>query len=231
MGLLRLTIKHAPLALIAMVLWSCASARNVEESEWTVLELSSDDGKPMHLVGTVHYLDLEGGVYVIRDESGVQYNPINLPDQFKKDGLYVEADAVSRDGMVSIAMVGPLIELSRVRKSDRPTGLVGTTWLLEDLSGSGIVDRTQATLAFLDDGRVSGSGSCNRFNGTVTISRSDITFGDLVSTRKACVEAVMNQEARYFEALEKATRFDVDEPFLLIYVEGSDQPLKFIRAN
>ena len=226
-----MTVKHAPIALIAMFLWSCATTKNDGESDWTELEVTAPGDKAFRVSGTVKFLDLEGGVFVIRDDAGVQYNPTNLPEPFRQDGLSIEADAFRRDGMVSIAMVGPMIELSRIRERPRPTGLTGTSWLLEDLAGLGVVDNSQATLAFLEDGQVSGSGSCNRFSGSVTIDGNDVSFGNLVSTRKACIESIMRQEDRYLEALEKANRFELDGSFLLLHVEGSSKPLKFIRVD
>jgi hypothetical protein len=63
----------------------------------------------------VHYLDLEGGLFVIRDAQGVQYNPTNLPETFRRDGMLVEAEAQRRDDMASIGMVGSIVELLRIR--------------------------------------------------------------------------------------------------------------------
>jgi hypothetical protein len=70
----------------------------------------------MTIVGTVGRLDLEGGVYVIRDAQGAQYQAINLPEAFQRDGMSVEAQARRRDDMASIGMVGTLVELIRIRE-------------------------------------------------------------------------------------------------------------------
>jgi hypothetical protein len=70
----------------------------------------------LKLTGTIHRLELEGGQYVIRDAKGEQYKPVNLPAAFERDGLAVEAEARRRDDMVSTAMVGPLVELIRIRE-------------------------------------------------------------------------------------------------------------------
>jgi heat shock protein HslJ len=66
--------------------------------------------------------------------------------------------------------------------------LRGSAWRLEDLGGAGVVDRVEATLEFTEDGKVGGSGSCNRFFGTVEISGQSMKLGP-GSTRKSCVEA------------------------------------------
>jgi len=109
--------------------------------------------------------------------------------------------------------------------------LLGTSWRLEDLGGAGVLDRVEATLEFPDTGKVAGSGSCNRFFGSVDISGESIKFGSLGSTRKACAEAVMNQEGKYFKALQDAERFRLDGSMLLIYIRGMAKPLRFVRKE
>ena len=67
------------------------------------------------IVGTVHYSDVEGGVYTIRTDDGVSYDPTNLPAEFKKEGLAVEAEARKQDAMAGIHQVGPIVRLTRIR--------------------------------------------------------------------------------------------------------------------
>jgi hypothetical protein len=66
---------------------------------------------------------------VIRDAGGTQYNPTNLPEPFQVDGKAVEAEARRRDDMASIGMVGPIVELIRIREraggDTSAIGLVG----------------------------------------------------------------------------------------------------------
>ena len=174
-------------------------------------------------------------MYVIRDAAGTSYNLTNLPSEFRVDGLAVEADATRRDDLVSIGMVGPMVDLLRIRKATsketEPSGLSGTSWRLEDLSGTGVLDHVQATLALAADGAVSGNASCNQFHGTATVTGSPVSFGTLATTRKACAEAVMNQEQRYLEALRRAERFERKGSILYIYVAGKSDPLRFTAMD
>jgi len=106
----RTAMISVTLALVA----SCASPR---EPGWVEIpSMSADSGEVMRITGTVHRLEVEGGVFVIRDAQGTQYNPTNLPDAFRKEGIAVEAEARRRDDMASIGMVGPIIELRRIRQ-------------------------------------------------------------------------------------------------------------------
>ncbi len=109
--------------------------------------------------------------------------------------------------------------------------LTGTAWRLEDVAGAGIVDGSEATLEFLAEGKVAGRGSCNRFFGTAKASGESIGFTGLGSTKMACAEALMDQEAKYLAALEGAKRFTRSGPTLLIYAEGLEQPLRFVQAD
>jgi len=107
--------------------------------------------------------------------------------------------------------------------------LAGSSWLLEDLTGAGVVDRVQATLDFTEPGRVVGNASCNRFFGSVAIAGTTINIGSLGATRMACAEAVNNQEMKYLKALENAERFTVEGTILQIFVKGEAKPLRFTR--
>jgi heat shock protein HslJ len=107
--------------------------------------------------------------------------------------------------------------------------LVGSEWLLEDLSGAGVMDNVRATLSFPEGGKVAGRGSCNRFFGPAEVAGSGLKLGPLGSTRMACPEAVMNQETKYLNALQAAERYEWKDPYLLVYCKGFDKPLRFTR--
>jgi hypothetical protein len=46
----------------------------------------------------------------------VQYLPLNLPDQFRQDGLAVRAELQRRDDHGSYCMVGPVVEILSIRE-------------------------------------------------------------------------------------------------------------------
>ena len=106
----------------------------------------------------------------------------------------------------------------------------GTSWVLEDLAGAGVMDYVRATLEFPEPGRVAGNGSCNRFFGSATISGGAHGRAARLDpeglSRSRC-----NQEDRYLEALQGATRFAMDGPWLLVYSAGLEKPLRFTAAE
>lgn len=70
---------------------------------------SSPDG--IELQGTVVYKDFEGGFFAIDGDDGKTYDPINLPDAYKKDGLKVKATVRVRKDVVGFHMAGTIIEI------------------------------------------------------------------------------------------------------------------------
>jgi heat shock protein HslJ len=109
--------------------------------------------------------------------------------------------------------------------------LPGSEWRLVDLAGTPAIPDSKATLAFPEAGRVAGNGSCNRFTGSLAISGDTLKIGALASTRMACMaNNVSAQEDSYLKALGAATRYAYQDPYLLIYAEGYDKPLRFTRA-
>lgn len=66
--------------------------------------------------GTVKFIDLEGGFYGIVGDDGKKYDPTNLDQQFKEDGLRVRFEAKIRRDIASIHMWGTIIELTKIEK-------------------------------------------------------------------------------------------------------------------
>ena len=113
-----------------------------------------------------------------------------------------------------------------------PKTLGDATWLLEDLAGRGVIDNSHTTIQFLADGKVAGSGGCNRYNGKVTLKGALITFTPMASTMMACAPALMDQETRFFDALTKADTVSIDKTgALLIGVKGEARPLLFRKET
>lgn len=90
--------------------------------------------------------------------------------------------------------------LANMTEPPFPTPMVPSTDLTADFSG----------------GRVSGSGGCNRFNGSYKTNGKQLTIGPLASTFKACEEGVMTQETRFLKALQAAQRYEINNDGLTI---------------
>ncbi len=63
------------------------------------------------ITGTIVYKGLEGGFFAIDGDNGSKYDPISLPESFRKDGLKVKVTARLRKDAMSIHMYGSIIEI------------------------------------------------------------------------------------------------------------------------
>jgi len=86
------------------------------QTDWvTPTQAAEKGGQAIHIVGIIRHLEMEGGFYAIRGSDSVTYDPRNLPSEFQKDGLTVEADARRRDDVMGIHQVGVIVDLERIR--------------------------------------------------------------------------------------------------------------------
>jgi len=58
----------------------------------------------------VRFSNVEGGCWTIEQDQR-DYQPMNLPAEFQRDGLPVRVTFVRRDDRVSFCMLGPIIQL------------------------------------------------------------------------------------------------------------------------
>lgn len=88
-----------------------------------------------------------------------------------------------------------------------PSALVDTNWVLtyyNDGEGTvqGIADGTMITANFLADGTLNGSAGCNNYQTTFETTDDTMSIEPAASTRMACDQAIMDQEAAFLLALE-----------------------------
>jgi hypothetical protein len=103
--------------VLLMAVAACANgAAGRDEAAWvTPSPAAEEGGTDVRITGVVAHVELEGGFYAIRGDDGVTYDPTNLPPEFQKDGLKVEAEARRRDDMMGIHQAGPIVQLVRIR--------------------------------------------------------------------------------------------------------------------
>jgi heat shock protein HslJ len=114
--------------------------------------------------------------------------------------------------------------------------LTGTEWRLVSFGPAGseasLVAGTTVTLKFGEDGRASGSTGCNSYGGTYQVRGDNISFGRLISTKRACLDQNANQqEQRFLSALESANRFRLASNRLTILSERGRNALNFVNSS
>ncbi|TXL78763.1 META domain-containing protein [Vineibacter terrae] len=98
--------------------------------------------------------------------------------------------------------------------------LKGTEWVVEDIGGAGIIDRSRVTIRFGDDGRLGGRGGCNSYGAPYALTATGIKIGPGASTQMACAPALMQQEMTFLRLLEQVQRFEIRPDGALVLTAG-----------
>ena len=110
--------------------------------------------------------------------------------------------------------------------------LLGSSWELVDLAGAPVLTDRAPTLEFPEPGRISGTGSCNHYSGSVELGEGTIRVGQaLATTRMACTPEVDAQEKAFLVALQNARKMELANGQLVIQTESLEQPLRFRRTK
>ena len=78
---------------------------------WVITKSNESDDDLISGTGKIVFLDFEGGFFGIKADDGSHYDPINLPNEFKIDGLLIEFKAKILHDAISFHMWGEIVEL------------------------------------------------------------------------------------------------------------------------
>jgi heat shock protein HslJ len=106
--------------------------------------------------------------------------------------------------------------------------LPGTTWQVQDIAGEGVIDRAVPELTFRPGGQVTGSSGCNSIVGSYVLEGDRLTISALAQTKRACAEAVMEQEGRFTSLMTGQTRVEVAEDGALA-LHAREGIVRFVR--
>lgn len=142
--------------------------------------------------------------------------------------MFTTTDHIAFDGT---QLDGFELLVKRTGGDAAATPTIVGSWLAEDIGGGGVIDNVQSTLTVAADGTVSGNSGCNGFGGTATIEGDKVEFGPLAGTLMACAEAVMDQERKFYDALERTAAFGIDENGKLVLSDAGGTALVRFSAN
>jgi heat shock protein HslJ len=114
--------------------------------------------------------------------------------------------------------------------------LPGSSWIVIGYNnGKQAVVSTMAgtdlTANFGTDGKLSGNSGCNTYSATYQIEGNKISIGPAATTRKACEQAVMDQEQQYLAALSTAATYRIDGSALELRTADGALAADFTKAN
>jgi hypothetical protein len=120
-------IQASMILICVVVLVGCKGKTETSEAiQNTEPKVSDSNGLPsskntpslpadlFEILGNVTYKRIEGGFYAIDGDDGRKYDPINLPESFKKDGLKVKVTARLKKDAMSFHMYGAIIEVVNI---------------------------------------------------------------------------------------------------------------------
>jgi len=124
-----------------------------------------------------------------------------------------------------------------VREPASPSPVLEGRWDLVSYGPVGseatvLTDR-QVFIDFTGDGKISGSGGCNRYFGGWGIlegTKDTIRIWRTGSTKMACDGPIMTQEYRFLEELSRASSYETEGKELRLYYNEGQGVLRFSRG-
>lgn len=124
-----------------------------------------------------------------------------------------------------------------VREPASPSPGVEGRWDLVSYGPAGseakVLADSPVFIDFTSDGKISGSGGCNRYFGGWGIlegTKDTIRIWRTGSTKMACPEPIMTQEYLFLEELSRASRYATEGKELRLYYDEGRGVLRFSRG-
>jgi len=102
------------------------------------------------------------------------------------------------------------------------------SYVVEWIGERPLMDYAHLTVTLGADGRAYGNGGCNHWFAPYTVDGEKLSFGQIGSTRKLCAEALMEQEHRFFQALQGVQRWDISPIETDAFLAGRVQADSFV---
>lgn len=103
-----------------------------------------------------------------------------------------------------------------------PSLPLDTGYKVEWIGERPLIDRSHLTVTLGADGRAHGHAGCNRWFASYQTQGEELHFSQAGATRMMCAPALMEQEARFLQALGQVKRWEMGEngELRLWYAEG-----------
>ncbi|MFA7554263.1 MAG: META domain-containing protein [Spongiibacteraceae bacterium] len=132
--------------------------------------------------------------------------------------------------IISTVIVGCVSE-PQTNNITADTPQLSGSWRVEDIDQGGVIDFSMITIEFMPDGRIAGSTGCNRYSGDLEANHGSFVVSQTITTRRACLAAIGQQEQRFLAALNEANHYAMVEKTWLVIYDIADQPrLKLIQT-
>jgi heat shock protein HslJ len=125
---------------------------------------------------------------------------------------------------LTVTSGGTTISLLDRKTAEPDLPLDGTKWSLETVITGEVASHQagseKAWITFNGE-RVTGSTGCNELQGVVARDNGKLTFGDLVTTRRACVGDGAALESAFLDTLKGEVTYEIDSSRLKLRARGN----------
>lgn len=108
------------------------------------------------------------------------------------------------------------------------TGIYGN-WTAERIQGHKVHKKVQTTLEIAQDGKISGTGGCNRYMGGMEIKGDKIKVLPAGATLMACPPPMMQQDAKFHAALALVASWKISKNKLILIDSKNREVLRLKR--
>jgi L-ascorbate metabolism protein UlaG (beta-lactamase superfamily) len=106
------------------------SAANPKKDQSATQTADKNAGGQNMLTGQIKHITIEGGFYGIIGDDGQKYDPVNLANEFKKDGLRVRFAVKEKEGVAGFHMWGKIVEIVSIEVAGKEADTAVTLqWL------------------------------------------------------------------------------------------------------
>jgi heat shock protein HslJ len=103
-------------------------------------------------------------------------------------------------------------------------------WVVEWIYDRPVIDHSPASFEFGPEQRLTGNASCNNYFGMYAIDGSSLTLHPIGKTSKMCIaDALMEQEARFMDALPDVTVYEVRDGILFLKNAGGATVFRAVK--
>ncbi|MFA7554179.1 MAG: META domain-containing protein [Spongiibacteraceae bacterium] len=106
--------------------------------------------------------------------------------------------------------------------TDKSVALTAGEWLIIDIAGDGVINKSQASLIFSKEGQLAANASCNRLIGSYNIDRNSLTIELMGTTMMLCPDPVQSQERKLLDMLALVNRYMIDKTGTLVLTTADD---------
>ncbi|WP_372940770.1 META domain-containing protein [Shewanella sp.] len=103
------------------------------------------------------------------------------------------------------------------------------TWNVDVVVDTPAIYNSPANIVFSQNGQLSGNNSCNQFFGHYVQQGSRLQIATQGATMKACIDALMAQEAKLMQAISLVKHVDISDGKLNLMSANGDTLLRLTK--